>query len=218
MQVDLDVGGRRVHVVGLHTCSKLYFAGPVMHMRNVAPQLPMRTGPAVVAGDFNFWGPAVVRLLPGLAARGAGSHLARAPAAQPDRPHPRERARRRPPGRGAAGVRLRPSTDPCPIACALARHSRNQAEFNVRYVARCRDESPSGDLSPVGARVDGYVQRLRFPGWMTNLTPWSAPSGVLDNANLNVLSLRRRAHFQPAGVFGIGRERRGDAPRCPRAR
>src|SRR5207244_6198318 len=31
LQVDLDAGGRRLHLVGLHTSSKLYFAGPVNH-------------------------------------------------------------------------------------------------------------------------------------------------------------------------------------------
>ena len=38
---------------------------PITHMRNVGPQLPADGRAAVVAGDFNFWGPAVVRLLPG---------------------------------------------------------------------------------------------------------------------------------------------------------
>ena len=61
----VTVDGTPVDVVGLHTSSKLWYAGPVVHMRNVAPQLPVNGRPAVVAGDFNFWGPAVVRLLPG---------------------------------------------------------------------------------------------------------------------------------------------------------
>ena len=60
-----DVGGAAVDVVGLHTSSKLWYAGPITHMRNVGPQLPANGRAAVVAGDFNFWGPAVVRLLPG---------------------------------------------------------------------------------------------------------------------------------------------------------
>jgi endonuclease/exonuclease/phosphatase (EEP) superfamily protein YafD len=54
-----------VDVVGLHTSSKLWYAGPVTHMRNLAPRLPVNDRPAVVAGDFNFWGPGVARLLPG---------------------------------------------------------------------------------------------------------------------------------------------------------
>lgn len=65
LQVDLDVGGRRVQVVGLHTSSKLYFAGPVTHLRTLRRSLPSGPEPAIVAGDFNLWGPGVVRLLPG---------------------------------------------------------------------------------------------------------------------------------------------------------
>jgi endonuclease/exonuclease/phosphatase (EEP) superfamily protein YafD len=54
-----------VHLVGLHTSSKLYFAGPVTHLRTLRPLLPSGPEPAIVAGDFNLWGPGVVRLLPG---------------------------------------------------------------------------------------------------------------------------------------------------------
>jgi endonuclease/exonuclease/phosphatase (EEP) superfamily protein YafD len=61
----VSVGDAPVDVVGLHTSSKLWYAGPIAHMRNVAPQLPANGRAAVVAGDFNFWGPAVVRILPG---------------------------------------------------------------------------------------------------------------------------------------------------------
>jgi endonuclease/exonuclease/phosphatase (EEP) superfamily protein YafD len=65
LQVEVDVDGKPVHVVGLHTSSKLYFAGPVTHLRNLRPQLPRGPQPAIVAGDFNLWGPGVVSLLPG---------------------------------------------------------------------------------------------------------------------------------------------------------
>jgi endonuclease/exonuclease/phosphatase family metal-dependent hydrolase len=65
LQVDVEVAGRRVHVVGLHTSSKLYYAGPVTHLRNLRPSLPQGPEPAIVAGDFNLWGPGVVSLLPG---------------------------------------------------------------------------------------------------------------------------------------------------------
>jgi endonuclease/exonuclease/phosphatase family metal-dependent hydrolase len=65
LQVDLDVGGRRLKVVGLHASSKLYFAGPVTHLRTLRESLPSGPEPAVVAGDFNLWGPGVVTLLPG---------------------------------------------------------------------------------------------------------------------------------------------------------
>jgi endonuclease/exonuclease/phosphatase (EEP) superfamily protein YafD len=65
LQVDVDVDGRRVTIVGLHVSSKLYFAGPVTHLRTLRSSLPSGADPAIVAGDFNLWGPGVVRLLPG---------------------------------------------------------------------------------------------------------------------------------------------------------
>jgi endonuclease/exonuclease/phosphatase (EEP) superfamily protein YafD len=65
LQVDLDVGGTPVHLVGLHVSSKLYFNGPVTHLRNLRPSLPAGPEPAVVAGDFNLWGPGVVGVLRG---------------------------------------------------------------------------------------------------------------------------------------------------------
>ena len=65
LQIDLDVGGARLSLVGLHVSSKLYFAGPVTHLRTLRPSLPRGPEPAVVAGDFNLWGPGVVSLLRG---------------------------------------------------------------------------------------------------------------------------------------------------------
>ena len=61
----VTVGDTPVDIVGLHTSSKLWYAGPIVHMRSVARQLPRGDRPAVVAGDFNFWGPGVVTALPG---------------------------------------------------------------------------------------------------------------------------------------------------------
>ena len=73
LAVDLDVDGRNVTLVGLHSSSKLWFAGPMIHLRTCASSLPCGPEPAIVAGDFNLWGPGVVSLLPGWrrAARGA---------------------------------------------------------------------------------------------------------------------------------------------------
>jgi len=65
LQLDLDVGGQRVQLVALHVSSKLYFAGPLTHLRTLQPSLPRGPEPAIVAGDFNLWGPAVVTLLRG---------------------------------------------------------------------------------------------------------------------------------------------------------
>ena len=61
----VEVAGSSVDIVGIHTSSKLWYAGPLVHMRSVARQLPGTQGPAVVAGDFNFWGPGVMAMLPG---------------------------------------------------------------------------------------------------------------------------------------------------------
>jgi endonuclease/exonuclease/phosphatase family metal-dependent hydrolase len=65
LQVDVDVDGRRLHVVGLHVSSKLYFGGPFVHLRALRPLLPQGPDPAVIAGDFNLWGPGVVSILRG---------------------------------------------------------------------------------------------------------------------------------------------------------
>jgi endonuclease/exonuclease/phosphatase (EEP) superfamily protein YafD len=70
LQVDVELEGQPVHVAGLHTSSKLYFAGPVTHLRHLRSQLPPSWSgrapePAILAGDFNLWGPGVVSLLPG---------------------------------------------------------------------------------------------------------------------------------------------------------
>jgi endonuclease/exonuclease/phosphatase family metal-dependent hydrolase len=65
LQVEIDVAGAPLRLVGLHTSSRLYFAGPLIHLRTLRPSLPGGPAPAVVAGDFNLWGPGVVSLLRG---------------------------------------------------------------------------------------------------------------------------------------------------------
>jgi endonuclease/exonuclease/phosphatase family metal-dependent hydrolase len=59
------VGDVDVDFVGFHASSKLWYAGPILHMRGLARHLPRSERPAVIAGDFNFWGPGVSRVLPG---------------------------------------------------------------------------------------------------------------------------------------------------------
>jgi endonuclease/exonuclease/phosphatase (EEP) superfamily protein YafD len=73
LQVDLDVDGISVRLVAVHTSSKLWFAGPFVHLRKLQPLLPRGPEPAILAGDFNLWGPGVVALLRGWrrTARGA---------------------------------------------------------------------------------------------------------------------------------------------------
>lgn len=66
IRVALDVQGTRVDVVGLHTSSKLWWGGPVVHLRGLQEHLAeLHDHPALVAGDFNLWGPPVEALLPG---------------------------------------------------------------------------------------------------------------------------------------------------------
>jgi endonuclease/exonuclease/phosphatase family metal-dependent hydrolase len=60
----LDVDGTDLEVVALHVSSQIYYGGPVFHLARLRRQLP-RDVPAIVAGDCNLWGPAVVRLFPG---------------------------------------------------------------------------------------------------------------------------------------------------------
>jgi endonuclease/exonuclease/phosphatase family metal-dependent hydrolase len=61
----LDVAGVDVSFVGVHVSSKLWYAGPVVHLRSILRELPPAQGPAVIAGDFNFWGPGVTRIARG---------------------------------------------------------------------------------------------------------------------------------------------------------
>jgi endonuclease/exonuclease/phosphatase (EEP) superfamily protein YafD len=60
----VEVGDATVDVTGLHTSSKLWYAGPVTHIRGLARHLDHVARPTVLAGDFNLWGPGVSRLLP----------------------------------------------------------------------------------------------------------------------------------------------------------
>ena len=61
----LDVHGLEVDVVGVHVSSRLWTFAPIRQLRSLRPQLPARERTAIVAGDFNFWGPGVVAMLPG---------------------------------------------------------------------------------------------------------------------------------------------------------
>lgn len=64
LQVTLDVQGVQLDVVGVHLSSRLPHA-PIMQLRGLRSQLPVTTRHAVVAGDFNLWGPVVGGLLEG---------------------------------------------------------------------------------------------------------------------------------------------------------
>jgi endonuclease/exonuclease/phosphatase family metal-dependent hydrolase len=64
LHVALDVDGTEIDLVGLHLTSRLPH-GPPTQLRRLLPQLPDPGRPAIIAGDCNFWGPGVVRFLPG---------------------------------------------------------------------------------------------------------------------------------------------------------
>jgi len=64
LHVVLDVDGTAVDLVGVHLTSRLPY-GPPTQLRRLLPQLPGADGPAIVAGDCNFWGPGVTACLPG---------------------------------------------------------------------------------------------------------------------------------------------------------
>jgi endonuclease/exonuclease/phosphatase family metal-dependent hydrolase len=64
LDVEIDVDGTSVRLVAVHLTSRLPH-GPPLQLRRLARLLPPPGTPAVVAGDCNFWGPAVEALLPG---------------------------------------------------------------------------------------------------------------------------------------------------------
>jgi endonuclease/exonuclease/phosphatase family metal-dependent hydrolase len=64
LHTELVVGQATVTVVGVHLSSRLPFAPPIQ-LRTLARRVRPVTGPAVVAGDCNFWGPPAAWLLPG---------------------------------------------------------------------------------------------------------------------------------------------------------
>ena len=64
LHVVLDVGGTKVDLIGVHLSSRLPY-GPPIQLRRLAAQLPPAGRPGIVAGDCNFWGPAVESFLPG---------------------------------------------------------------------------------------------------------------------------------------------------------
>jgi len=64
LAVSLDVDGTTVEVVGLHTSSRLHTLAPLRHLHGLKRQLA-HDGPQILAGDFNFWGPGVLMMMPG---------------------------------------------------------------------------------------------------------------------------------------------------------
>jgi endonuclease/exonuclease/phosphatase family metal-dependent hydrolase len=63
LHVEVDVQGDALQLVALHLTSRLPH-GPPQQLRRLARAVP-REGPAVIAGDCNFWGPGVRAFLRG---------------------------------------------------------------------------------------------------------------------------------------------------------
>jgi len=64
LALTLDVSGRPIQVIGLHTSSRVHLLAPVRHLLGLKKQLD-DDKPQVLAGDFNFWGPPIGMLMPG---------------------------------------------------------------------------------------------------------------------------------------------------------
>ncbi len=64
LALTVDIGGTPVEIVGLHASSKVWRLAPVKHLLTLKRQLRER-GPQIVAGDFNFWGPPIGRMMRG---------------------------------------------------------------------------------------------------------------------------------------------------------
>jgi endonuclease/exonuclease/phosphatase family metal-dependent hydrolase len=64
LHLEVDVGDVTVDLIAVHLTSRLPY-GPPTQLRRLRAQLPPPGRPALLLGDFNFWGPPVARLLPG---------------------------------------------------------------------------------------------------------------------------------------------------------
>jgi endonuclease/exonuclease/phosphatase (EEP) superfamily protein YafD len=64
LHLEVDVHGTPLQLIAVHLTSRLPH-GPPEQLRRLVRQYHSLTGPAVLAGDCNFWGPGVERFLPG---------------------------------------------------------------------------------------------------------------------------------------------------------
>jgi len=64
LHVALDIGGHDLDLIAVHLSSRLPYASPIQ-LRNLRRRLPALDRRAVIIGDFNLWGPAVIAMLPG---------------------------------------------------------------------------------------------------------------------------------------------------------
>jgi endonuclease/exonuclease/phosphatase family metal-dependent hydrolase len=64
LHLELDVSGEPLDLIALHFTSRLPY-GPLFQLGQLRSRLPHPGRRAVVAGDFNFWGPPIETLLDG---------------------------------------------------------------------------------------------------------------------------------------------------------
>jgi endonuclease/exonuclease/phosphatase family metal-dependent hydrolase len=64
LHVEVDVGGTPLQLIAVHLTSQLPH-GPPIQLRKLARLFDGVTGPAVLTGDCNFWGPPAQLCLPG---------------------------------------------------------------------------------------------------------------------------------------------------------
>jgi endonuclease/exonuclease/phosphatase family metal-dependent hydrolase len=64
LHLELDLDGKSLQLVAVHLTSRLPH-GPPLQLTRLRRQLPEPPPAAILAGDFNFWGPPVRAFLPG---------------------------------------------------------------------------------------------------------------------------------------------------------
>jgi endonuclease/exonuclease/phosphatase family metal-dependent hydrolase len=64
LALTVEIDGVRVEIIGLHVSSKVWRLAPIQHLLTLRRGLRVG-GPQILAGDFNFWGPAVGAMMRG---------------------------------------------------------------------------------------------------------------------------------------------------------
>ena len=66
LALTLDLDGRDLDLVGLHTSSRVYLGGSAAHLLRLRREIAAGASRAdIVAGDFNLWGPPVAAIMRG---------------------------------------------------------------------------------------------------------------------------------------------------------
>jgi len=65
LALTVAIDGVPVEMIGLHASSKLWRLAPVRHLLTLRRGIVDDTGPQILAGDFNLWGPATGTVLRG---------------------------------------------------------------------------------------------------------------------------------------------------------